>query len=539
MDNIEKEKNDMDINNKEDAIIEKWKKLQEIILEEKTLIDVLFNYKSNDYTDIKKLIIDYSETKLKLRKINDENQKKRKKKEKKLQIEPKINDFNNSHISIYKKIEKLLFFLRENIDYIIKIILSINDINDINDEPKIESLVDLIVNHFYDNLPPKNIKHRQIMIIIYMLLEHEICQMDCAMHDNFLNQNIFLDKLLNSFCKKEEFTKYLSKLLNPLVLSIEKEVEKSDIMNLSLLEINEFINKNNISDKQEMRSFSLNENNRTAIKNNYKRNYTIIKDKNILINQLTKSIWKSCNEFIDDLTHEKLYHMIKEEKNIYNKELYILQYERSFNFSNGDKNIFSNNKFFESLNNDCFNDNIEAIMNKYKKNYLFIHQKIDMFLLGLINDIKIIPINIRYICKIIYILISKKFPNLPKYLKNSFIGSFFFDHFIFPGLVMENSLAFENKIISFEAKKCLGEIICLLSHANKCLLFNNNDDIEKSIYNNYLLQIIPILDKFYNGLIDIKLPKIFDKLINLKLKEHELKSHKHRKKLSIIKTPVN
>jgi hypothetical protein len=84
MDNIETDKNDMDINNKEDAIVEKWKKLQEIILEEKTLIDVLFNYKSNDYTDIKKLIIDYSETKLKLRKINDENQKKKKKKRKKI-----------------------------------------------------------------------------------------------------------------------------------------------------------------------------------------------------------------------------------------------------------------------------------------------------------------------------------------------------------------------------------------------------------------------------------------------------------------------
>ena len=190
-----------------------------------------------------------------------------------------------------------------------------------------------------------------------------------------------MDKLLNAFCKKEEFTNYLSKLLNPLLISIEKEVEKNDMMNLSLLEINELINKNNISDKQEMRSFSLNENNRTINKNNFNRNYTIIKDKNIAINQLTKSIWKGCNEFIDDLTQEKLYHMIKEEKNIYNKELYILQYERSFNFSNGDKNIFSNNKFFESLNNDCFNDNIEAIMNKYKYNYLFIHQKIDMILL--------------------------------------------------------------------------------------------------------------------------------------------------------------
>ena len=95
--------------------------------------------------------------------------------------------------------------------------VSINDINDINDESKIESLVDLIVNHFYDNLPPKNIKHRQIMIIIYMLLEHEICGMDYAMQDNFLNQNIFLDKLLNAFCKKEEI---VFKIVDAFIIAI-------------------------------------------------------------------------------------------------------------------------------------------------------------------------------------------------------------------------------------------------------------------------------------------------------------------------------
>ena len=81
-------------------------------------------------------------------------------------------------------------------------------------------------------------------------------------------------------------------------------------------------------------------------------------------------------------------------------------------------------------------------MTIYKKNYLFIHQKIDMFLLGLINDIKKIPDNIRYICKTIYILISKQFPDLPKYIKNSFIGTYFFEYFVFPGLVMENKLIF-------------------------------------------------------------------------------------------------
>ena len=64
---------------------------------------------------------------------------------------------------------------------------------------------------------------------------------------------------------------------------------------------------------------------------------------------------------------------------------------------------------------------------------------------------------------------------------------------------MKNKLIFENKIISFETKKCIGEIISILSHVYKCLLFNKNDDSEKAIYNNYLIQIIPILDKFYNA----------------------------------------
>ena len=538
MDEIETKGNDT---GQEDKIIEKWKKLQEIILKEKSLIDVLFNYKNNDYSDIKKLIIDYSETKLKIRQIKDK--KKGKNKEKKLQIDTKINIFNHTYINIYKDIQKLLFFLRKNIDYILKIILSINE----NDKPKIESLVEFICNQFYDDLPPKNNKHKQIMIIIYTLIEREISNMDCAMVDNFLHTNIFLNKLLTSFCNKEEFTEYLSKLLNPLLSSVEKEIEDNDMLNLSLFEIGDIIkNKNNNNKKNNNyqnednnvfnKSFSADMEVKKSSKSNnkLKRKYSINKDKDNNQKEndnknLNKNLWRNCSEFIDDLTQKKLYNMIKEEKNNYNKELYRLQFERSFNNqSNEDENIFNNDKFIELLNHDSFNDNVESIINKYKQNYLFIHQKIDIFLLGLINDIKLIPNNIRYICKIIYVLISKKFPDLPKYIKNSFVGKFFFEQYIFPGLIMENKLIFENKVISFEAKKCCGEIISILSHANKCLLFNNNDDTEKAIYNNYLLQIIPILDKFYNALIDVKLPKIIDKLINLKLEEFESKTHRNK-----------
>ena len=377
--------------NKEDKIIEKWKTLQEIILEEKSLMDVLFNYKNDDYSQIKNLIIDYSETKLKIRQINSKN--KRRNKEKIYQIDPKINQLNSC---LYKNIQRFLFFLRENLDYVLKIVLSINE-NDDNYEFNVESLVELICNQFYDNMPEKN-KYKQLMIIIYILLEKEICTMDYAMIDSFLNSNYFLEKFLETFCKKEEFIKYLSKLLNPLLSGLEKEIDEKDFLNnLSLFEIKDYIND----------------------KNNKKAN----DNKNKIDNkELTDIIWKNFEAFVDDLTQTKLYNLIKNENSKENKDIYRIFYEKSFyniNNFNRDQNIFSsNNKLIEVLNNDCFNDNIELIINKYKENYLFIHQKIDFFLLSLIDHIELIPNNIRYICKIIFILISKKFPNLPKYIRN-------------------------------------------------------------------------------------------------------------------------
>ena len=61
-------------------------------------------------------------------------------------------------------------------------------------------------------------------------------------------------------------------------------------------------------------------------------------------------------------------------------------------------------------------------------------------------------------------------------------------------------------------------IISVLSYANKCMLFNQNIDTEKTIFNHYLLELIPLLNKFYAKLIDIELPQSLNDLIeNTKL----------------------
>ena len=71
----------------------------------------------------------------------------------------------------------------------------------------------------------------------------------------------------------------------------------------------------------------------------------------------------------------------------------------------------------------------------------------------------------------------------------------------------------ENKILSNSTKNCLYEIINFLGNANKCMLYNCNNDTERTIFNYYLIEIVPILNKFYDKLIDVKLPKVLDDLI--------------------------
>ena len=84
-------------------------------------------------------------------------------------------------------------------------------------------------------------------------------------------------------------------------------------------------------------------------------------------------------------------------------------------------------------------------------------------------------------------LIQKKFPQLPKYLRHSFIGKFLFNKCIFSILNLENTNGLKNIIFTKSKISCLNCIISVISNANKCKLFDNNTDVEKTIFNYYLL----------------------------------------------------
>ena len=175
-------------------------------------------------------------------------------------------------------------------------------------------------------------------------------------------------------------------------------------------------------------------------------------------------------------------------------------------------NKFSNEGILKILKTE--NEKKGTLLEVYKENFIYIREIIEELLQVIIDKIITMPYPLRCISKFISILISKKFPDLTKYEINSFIGKFIFDKCIFSILSLENKYYIDSRVYNKKTKTCLEIVISVLSKANNSSLFDNYSDPEKTIFNPLILEIIPILNEFYEKIIDIQLPNGVEQLIN-------------------------
>ena len=531
-----------------ESIIQKWLVLQKTIKEEITLEEVILKHQENEFWQLKDYFKKYYSIKLESRKILEEINsldKKNSGKIKDLVIEKDLEDIL---LDIYEPIKDLLFTFRNNYDYTITLVSLISE----NDkEEKISSLVELFCNQFYENILIPNPEQEELLLLIYKLLEIEISPMNSAAIDYFLNDDTFLGKFISSFLKRQEIKVFLSSLINPLIIDIENN-STDNYLGISLFAIKNFIKtkkqyEDNAVRNEEDINFDdignilLKNINKTSImfkkfkKENEKKKINFINSETEeeedeesdeendeeIVENWNKNINQKNNEVEDKQSeinnnYEILIDIDYLEKQLFNenngeiKNLYIYELEQIIN----EEDIFSNKGIIEVLKDNDFKKNRKDIINLYKSNFIFIKNKIDFLIQSLIDKIESIPYTVRCICKVIFLLLKKKFPSLNNYLKNSFIGKFIFHKCIFPILSLENKNILEPRILSINTKKCLSIIISVLSYAYKCLLFNYNVDTEKTIFNHYILELIPILNKFYEKLIDIQLPPVLDYLVS-------------------------
>ena len=501
---------------KAEKIIQKWLKLQKTIKEEITLEEVITKQQTDDFNYLKELFFKYYETKIKIRKEFEIIRS----------LDKNIKNFTSEYY-LEKNIESelcdtvgtiknLLFLIRNNYDYITKIVSLIEETDE---QEKVDSLVELFCNQFYDNILIPNPEQEELLILMYKLLEEEITPMNSASVDEFLSDNTFLGKFISSYINKRELKVFLKMLLNPLILSIENS--GLECMDMSLQNINREVNKRKderISDKnfdawlREIPKTNINFK-KYYMPGNEEINEDDVKEEKKDDTKQEKIVYNS--DYKEELTLDKIYNKITNEKNNDIKEIYLYQLEQIGN----DPDIFTNAGIRLVINDTYFQNNRQLILKKYFENFLFIKDKIDYLIQALIDRISTIPYTVRCICKVISLLMQKKFPSLPTFLRNSFIGKFIFDKCIFPVLSLENKNVMDSRIFSQNTKRCLNVIISVLSNANRCSLYPTTTDTEKTVFNYYLFEIIPLINKFYEKVIDIELPKTLEELIaKVKLK---------------------
>ena len=535
-------------------VIRKWLNLQKTIKEEITLEDVIIKQQQNDKNNLMEFFRQFYDIKLQKRR-NLEDIKKLKL-EKELNIPSYVID-KEEGIKLKdsgEPIKNLLFTLRNNYDYLIRL-LSLIKHEDFEKTPeKINSLVELFNNQFYENILLPNPEQQELLILIYKLLEEEIISMGGVSLNDFLNNNSFSGIFLSSYAQRQEIIGYISKILNPIIFSIDND--SKDCIDLSINSIKNFLEKDehqrSLSNTKSLdmkldlekpnfvKEYLTEKIPKTKIK--FKNNFELEAEKEkedeikfiskddddlndsdnnlIYINKPRRTVIQKHsyffntneneynNEYKYDLNRNKLLDKINKENDSELKQFYIKLLEDINNYPNK----YTNEGIIKIIDSESIKK--QTIIEMYKENFLYIRDILEELLQIIVDKIITLPYPLRCICKIIKLLISKKFPFLTKCEVNSFIGKFLLDKCIIPVLSLENKNSIESRVFSTKTKNCLDIIINVLSKLSNYSLFDTYSDPEKTIFNQFIIENISNLNKFYDKVIDVQLPKIIEDLFN-------------------------
>ena len=541
--------------NKSDSIINKWLNLQKILKESKGLEKMIEKQHSENIKLIKNNFQSFYELKIKSRKLYEDIKNLKISRDWEIITKEKelyFADLEESRGAYFgmadKKIMNIISFIRENYEYIPKIV-SLIDKNDSNEE--IESLAEFVCNQFYSNILISNSNQEELLICIYRLLEQEIDKMESPNLDSFLEDSTFMRRLINVFSRKPEINNFFVNLLSKVFNEVE--IKSYLLKDLSIKKMLEYVEqfeqyKNEKKNKpsrlgnilevtkslSELESVEKILENIPRTKINFEKQMgledELLREKGFSFNDLSTLLIDEKNilsenedigkkqenynlNYLEELTESSL---SKNLKNFFDKDIISFYNHLIEQLNNQFKNpdAFSNKSFFAIFSQDKYSSEQKKIIKIYLKNFLFIQEQIEDIIQSLIDKKETIPFSVRCICTMIDILILKKFPELPKYFRHSFMGKFLFNKCIFPILSLENASGLKNNIFTKRQFNCFKCIINILSKANQCTLFDINKDVEKTMFNYYLLEIIPILNTFYDDLVQMKLPSQLNKLIN-------------------------
>ena len=380
----------------------------------------------------------------------------------------------------------------------------------INSEPNIvkKQLAPLIVNNFYCNYLSENYMDNNLLYLIAMMLKEEIDKLeDINQVDTFL-ENTKCGFLLEELRKMPDVQIYFKKMIYSLVEKMERTCSFREI-NFNVPEIIKELNKE-IEKKKEDKTLDEIINNKI---NDPSINY--FKGKTI-INQTDNNIFMS--KYVAELNIEAFKKFAENAKKENKNNLYKYYTELINDIKEkDDKNLYSNT----ILMRDMIDTNIATYMLLYyKKNFLEVISCIKELTQNIMNNILLLPNSIKYICKIISILIKNKFKDITKTEENAFISQFIIGKLLIPILSFPSQYAYISEFLSENTIKNIKVLNYILKKVfSGQLFYNNPKEANFTPFNWFIIDQMENILNFYEKSKNVKLPDFIEKYINEKLPE--------------------
>ena len=516
----EKESNDKDL------AFNRLRNLQALLKKESSLRE-LFNQTSNETrknieTQCREIYKKKLDVFLHLRKLNNNNKEKIIKKFELIdQISENLKDLSNY-------IPKLLTYLWENPKMMTNLLLH----SDVMDIKKV--LAPFFANNFYENILSFNYLQENFMYVLSLLCKDEISKLNSTDDIKIFLQDTPCGCLLDQLINKIDIKSYFNRILKDIIENIEiKCSEKKMFFKMKKLE-EQVINKKNVNEQNikgksnKKKSQEDEEKDDVYRKNPSDKNYCNIgellsftssfADENDNEESLSREKFdkESIRLFMEKYTPELCSKDFKESINSTDDIRMKNYYQFQLKYCDKQKDYFSNKTFMTKI----FESKIsQKLLNEYQLNFMRAILIIKEIFNKLLNDLHLLPYSVKCLCKIILILIRKKFPNITTTEENAFVAKFFFCK-LFAPIFREPSTGalISNFIISRNTIHNLGIISpIILQMVSGRLYREGGSHGEYTPFNWFFMEEMPLILKFFDNLTKVQLPKFIEDFINDKL----------------------
>ena len=421
-------------------------------------------------------------------------------------------------------VPKFLTYLWENPKLVANILMNA-EIQDVK-----EHLAPFISNNFYENILSPNYIEDYLMYVMCILLKDEVNKIQTHNDYSKFLCNTTCGFILSHLCQKSDVQEFFKIILEEVVEQIEVTCS-SKKMTFKLNEIEEQIhekhkekkNKNKSTKKKKEKEKEKNSPNVNM------SNYETYNTLNMSISSMSflsleseevafnyKNVTQSEKE--EDFTRiysipmdrellGKLVNQYKDNKKVY--EYLLLQLNKM-----EDMNIYSN-KNFKQKAYEAKDLSLE-ILQSYQHDFIRITTFIEEILEKLVKNFHFLPYSVKCLCKIISILIRKKFPKITTVEENAFISQFFFYNLFVPIFNNPSTGALINNfIISGNTTHNLNIISYIILQFVSGNFFKNNlKNGDFTFFNRFFVEQMPKLFILLEELKEVNLPPFIEKFVN-------------------------